>query len=104
MDKGILNEVIEAEKDIQGCIEAEQARLREVLEGVRREAAEAVAAAEREIGAAGERDLAALRQEAEAKARDMVAQAAARAGQLERIDDGTLTKAILKRIPRILTE
>ena len=43
MDKDILNEVIEAEKVIQHCIEGEQAKLRAWLDQVKRESSEAVA-------------------------------------------------------------
>jgi vacuolar-type H+-ATPase subunit H len=104
MDKGILNEVIDAEKDIQSCIELEQARLREMLERVRREAEESVAAAERELSSSRDRELETVRQEAEAKARKIVEQASVRVERLGRVDDGTLTRIILKRIPRILME
>ncbi len=104
MEKGILNEVIEAEKDIQVSIEQEQARLRETLECVRREAEASVAAAERELSASRERDLDAARQEAEARARKVVEEASGRVHRLERIDDDTLTGVIMKRLPRILME
>jgi vacuolar-type H+-ATPase subunit H len=104
MDKGILNEVIEAEKDIQSCIEQEQARLREMLDRVRREAEGSVAAAEREMSASRDRDLDAARQEAEARARKIVEEASGRMRQLERIDDRTLTDVIMKQLPRILME
>ena len=43
MDKDILNEVIEAEKDIQQCIKEEQLRLRTWLDQVKKESAETVA-------------------------------------------------------------
>ncbi len=104
MEKGILNEVIEAEKDIQVSIEQEQARLRETLECVRREAEASVAAAERELSASRERDLDVARQEAEARARKVVEEASGRVHRLERIDDDTLTGVIMKRLPRILME
>ncbi len=104
MEKGILNEVIEAEKDIQACIEEEQGRLREMLEQVRQEAAETVATAERELAASREQDLETARQEAEAKAKMIVEDASSRAGRLDGVDDRTLTGIIMKRIPRILME
>ncbi len=104
MEKGILNEVIEAEKDIQACIEEEQARLREMLERVRREQAEAVAAVERDLSASRERDLEEARQKAEEKARKIVEDASGLAMRLEHVDDGVLTDIIMKRIPRILME
>jgi len=104
MEKGILNEVIEAEKDIQACIEQEQVRLREMLERVRLEAERSVAEAERELSASRVRDLDAARQEAEARAKKIVEEASGRVHQLERMDDRTLTDVIMKRIPRILME
>ena len=104
MDKGILNEVIDAEKDIQSCIELEQSRLREMLERVRREAEESVAAAERGFSASHDRELESIRQEAEAKAKKIVEHATVRVERLGRVDDGTLTDIIMKRIPRILME
>jgi vacuolar-type H+-ATPase subunit H len=104
MDKGILNEVIDAEKDIQACIELEQARLREMLERTRREAEETVAAAERELTESRDRELEAARQEAEARARKTVEDASGQVARLDRVDDRTLTGIILKRIPRILME
>ncbi len=104
MDKGVLNEVIDAEKDIQACIEVEEVRLREMLERARREAGESVTAAERELSVSRDRELEAIRQEAETKARKIVEHASARAERLGRVDDGTLTGIIMKRIPRILME
>ncbi len=104
MDKGILNEVIDAEKDIQECIEQEQTRLREMIEQARREAEETVAAAERELNASRDRELETIRQEAEAKAKKIVELASVRLERLGRIDDGTLTGIVMKRIPRILME
>ncbi len=104
VEKGILNEVIEAEKDIQASIEQEQARLRETLECARREAEASVAAAERELNSSRERDLDAARQEAEARAKKIVEDASGRVQWLERIDDEVLTGVIMKRIPRILME
>ena len=104
MDKGILNEVIDAEKDIQACIEVEQTRLQEMLERVQREAEESVTAAERELSASRDRELETIRQEAEAKARKIVEHASGRVERLGRVDDGTLTGIIMKRISRILME
>jgi len=104
MDKDILNEVIEAEKAIQHCIEDEQAKLRAWLDQVKREAAEAV---EREEN--NDRDLLTqalndAKGRAEAKAKQVVDDAAARSLRIEKLDDGTLTGIILKRMPRILLE
>jgi len=104
MDKDILNEVIEAEKEIQRCIEDEHAKLRTWLDQVKRETSAAVAREEN-----NDRDLLThaledARRSAEAKAKQVVDDAAARSSRIERLDDGALTGIILKRMPRILME
>ena len=104
MDKDILNEVIEAEKEIQHCIEDEQAKLRTWLEQVKREASEAVACEEKNDRDLLTKALDDAKQSAEAKAKLVVDDAAARSVQIEKLDDGTLTGIILKRMPRILLE
>jgi hypothetical protein len=104
MDKGILNEVIAAEKEVQRCIEEEQQRLRTWLEQVKREADAAVSREEQNDGAVREQELAAAKQDAETRARQATEEAAKVARRLERLDDGTLTGIILKRMPGILLE
>lgn len=104
MDKSILNEVIAAEKEVQRCIEQEEERLRAWLEQVKREASEAVEREERNDGSARQEALARARQDAEQRAQDVKDEAAARAAQMDRIDDHLLTGIILKRLPRILLE
>ena len=104
MDKDILNEVIEAEKDIQQCIEQEQERLRSWLDQVKREAAESVAREEQNDQEALGRALEEAKREAEAEAKRIVDDAAARAARIEQLDDGTLAGIIMKQLPRILLE
>lgn len=104
MDKDILNEVIEAEKNIQLCLEAEQARLAAWLEQVRREAGDAVRSEERNNSDAGRASLEAAKKDAELRARQVVEDAERQAQLLQRIDDSTLTGIVMKRIPRILME
>jgi vacuolar-type H+-ATPase subunit H len=104
MDKGILNEVIAAEKDVQQCIEQEQMRLQEWLEQVKRETENAVSQEEQNDGAVREQELAAAKRDAEKRAQQITGEAAALAGRLEQLDDGTLTGIILKRLPGILLE
>lgn len=104
MDKDILNEVIEAEKNIQICLEAEQARLAAWLETVRRDAEAAVQAEERNSSDAGREALEAAGKDAEAQARRTVEEAERKARLLESIDDGALDAVVMKRIPRILME
>jgi vacuolar-type H+-ATPase subunit H len=104
MDKDILNEVIEAEKVIQHCMEGEQAKLRTWLDQVKRESSEAVAREENNDRELLTQALEDAKQSAEAKARQMVDDAATRTLRIEKLDNGTLTGIIIKRIPRILLE
>jgi vacuolar-type H+-ATPase subunit H len=104
MDKDILNEVIEAEKEIQQCIEQEQERLRAWLDQVKREAAESVAREEKDDQDALGRALEDAKREAEAKAKQIVDDAAAQAARTEQFDDGTLAGIVMKQLPRILLE
>jgi vacuolar-type H+-ATPase subunit H len=104
MDKDILNEVIEAEKVIQHCMEGEQEKLRTWLDQVKRESSEAVAREENNDRELLTQALEDAKQSAEAKARQMVDDAATRTLRIEKLDNGTLTGIIIKRMPRILLE
>jgi len=104
MDNNILNEVIEAEKEIQHCIEDEQAKLRIRLDQVKRDASEAVAREENNDRDLLTRALEDAKRSAEAKAKQVVDDAAQRSLRIEKLDDGTLTGIILKQMPRILLE
>jgi len=104
MDKDILNEVIEAEKVIQHCIEVEQAKLRTWLDQVKRESSEAVAHEENNDRELLTQALEEAKRSAEAKAKQVVDDAATRTLRIEKLDDGTLTGIIIKRMPRILLE
>jgi len=104
MDKDILNEVIEAEKDIQQCIEQEQVRLRDWLDGVKKEAAEAIARAERNDGESLGRAIEEAKRVAETRAKQTVESAEARAARYQDLKDSDLIEIIMKRLPRILLE
>ena len=104
MDKDILNEVIEAEKVIQNCIEAEQAKLRTWLDQVKRESSEAVVREENNDRELLTRALEDAKKSAEAKAKQVANDAATRTLRIEKLDNGTLTGIIIKRMPRILLE
>jgi vacuolar-type H+-ATPase subunit H len=104
MDKDILNEVIEAEKKIQQCIEDEQAKLKTWLDQVKRESSEAVAREENNDRELLTRALEDAKRNGEAKAKNVVNDAAARSSRIEKLDEGALTGIILKRMPRILLE
>ena len=104
MDSGVLRQVIDAEKDIQAGVEAEQVRLRELAERARREAAETIAEEERILREARAADEGRVRREAEEEARALVNEASAAARKLEGLDDKALIGIITKRLPRILME
>ena len=104
MDKDILNEVIGAEKEIQEGIEREQSRLREAVQCAQREADDSVARAARECSESQGREVHAAQQEAEARSRKVVDDAAALAARLERLGDRELIDIVLKQLPRILME
>lgn len=104
MDREILNEVIEAEKEIQQCIEQEQARLRAWLDQVKKEAAEAVARAERNDGAGLQRAADEAKKEAEQRAKEIVAAADAAAARFKDLDEASLAAVVKRRLPRILLD
>lgn len=104
MDKDILNEVIEAEKSIQQCLEAEQGRISAWLDKVRLEAEAAVLAEEQNSSEAAVRALEAAKKQAAENARRIVEQAKAEATRLQGIDGNSLAGLVMKRTPRILME
>lgn len=104
MDRSILNEVIEAEKEVQRCVEQEQERVRLWLDQVRQEAAASVAAEERDGSEERAQALAAAQRDAETRARQVRETAAKAAGRLERLDDRELADLVQKHLPRILME
>lgn len=104
MDKDILNEVIDAEKEIQHCLETEQARIAAWLEQVRLESEAAVLREERNTGDAGAQELERARKQATLQATRVIEDAERAAKRLEGIDDETLAALVMKRIPRILME
>ena len=104
MDRGILNEVIEAEKEVQRCIEQEQERIRLWLEQVRQEAEAAVAREKQDGSEERARALEAARAEAELRARRVREAAQAEAARFERLTDKELSETVLKHLPRILRE
>lgn len=102
MDKGILNEVIEAEKDVQQCMEREQTRLQGWIVQVKHDAAEEVAREERAEIDAMDQARAEAKQAAELRARQLVSDAEDRAARSGRLDERILTDIIAKRIHRLL--
>lgn len=102
MEKDILSEVIEVEKEIQQCLEREKAKAREWLDAAKEEAAKELARSEEEINGAFERALADAEQEAVLGAAEIVREAETRAERLRTLDDGTLRDIVKKQIGTIL--
>lgn len=104
MEKDLLIEVIQAEKDIQKQLALEEIRAKEWLERSRKECE---AEFERERGAIEEsarRSLEQAEQEADIKASDIVLQASRTAGRLAALSTEDLSRIVEKHIRAILPE
>ncbi len=102
MEKDILSEVIEVEKEIQKCLELERAKAQEWLEKVKKESTDDLARSERGINEAFELAMADAEKTAAAKAAEIVKEAAAQVEQLQALDEGTLADTVAKQMRRIL--
>jgi len=104
MEKDVLGEVIEVEREIQQCILREQQQVRERLDEVKQQAEEEIRREEGALRESFERERRGAEREAELRARQMVHDAAARAARLGELDDATLTGFLIKWVPRILRD
>ncbi len=102
MEKDVLSQVIEAEKEIQKCLEAEKEKVREWIEAVQKESEEDFHVEERKIKEALDQSLAASAKDAEAKAGEITEDAVKRAAHLGQIGPETLQRIVEKRITKIL--
>jgi hypothetical protein len=102
MDNNILSEVIEVEREIQKCLEIEQAKARDWIEKVKKECAEEVLKEEAQISAslAAAEDLA--RKEADGSAAASIREAAAFIEQMDHLDRAALQAVVDKHIQTIL--
>ena len=102
MDNNILSEVIEVEREIQKCLEIEQAKARDWLEKVKKECADEVLKEETLIkdSLAAAVDLA--RKDAEESAASSVRDAKALVEHLDHLDRATLQAVVEKHIRTIL--
>lgn len=102
MDNTILSEVIEVEREIQKCLELEQAKARDWLEKVKKECADEVLKEEARIrdslAAAEER----AGKEAEESAASSVRDAAAFVEQMDHLDRSMLQAVVDKHLRTIL--
>ncbi len=104
MEKDVLGEVIEVEREIQECILREQQQVRERLDEVKQQAQEEIRREEGALRESLERERRGAEREAELRAQQMAHDAAARAARLGELNDATLTRILIKRVPRILLE
>lgn len=102
MERDILGQVIEAEKEIQQCLELEKVKAGEGIERVKRECEEEFIREKRNIEASLEKSKAEAAREAEGKASGTVSRAAAAAERLGRLQKETLSRIIAKQITGIL--
>jgi len=102
MERDILSQVIEAEKEIQQCLELEKIKVRGWLERVKKESEEEFIQEDKRIRESLEKSVAEATKEAEAEAAGIVSKATTTAERLEQLKPDTLSKIITKQIEKIL--
>ncbi len=102
MEKDILRQVIEVEKEIQKCLESEKVKIREWLEGVKKESDEEFLREELEIKQSLDQSLREATRQSETAAAEILSEAADAAERLKRLKAETLTGIIGRRIAGIL--
>lgn len=102
MQKDILSEVIEVEKEIQKCLEVEKEKSRDWLEKVKKESELELAREEKNIQESLNKSIEVVKKEAELKAAEIVKQTEARAERLAKLNDQTLVDIVGEQITRIL--
>jgi hypothetical protein len=102
MEKDILSQVIEAEKEIQQCIDREKIKAREWFERVKKECEEEFVREDKNIKESLERSTAEAAREAGDKAAGTVSRATADAERLGRLQTKVLSKLVAKQIAGIL--
>ena len=102
MDNDILSEVIEAEKEIQRCLEAERARTSEWLGKVKKESEEEIARSEQEIRESLRASFESAQAEAHSKAASIVKEAETKAERVEKVENERLVSIISNRLNEIL--
>jgi hypothetical protein len=102
MERDILSQVIEAEKDIQHCLDLEKIKAREWLERVKKECEEEFIREEKNIKESLAKATAEAAREAEVKAAGTVSRATAATDRLGRLQAETLSRIVAKKIVDIL--
>ncbi len=102
MEKDVLSQVIEAEKEIQKCIENEKLKAREWVDGVTKECDESFLREEKKIREYLQKELDHAAGQAEAEAAGIVSQAEGAAQRLKTVKKEILSAIIQRHIARIL--
>ncbi len=102
MEKDVLSQVIEAEKEIQKCIDAEKVKAKEWLEGMKKESEEEVLREQRTNERSVQESLRDADRQADERASEIVRDAEAAAERLGGIDNDIVTRIVRRRISRIL--
>ena len=102
MERDILSEVIEAEKEIQQCLDLEKIKAHEWLERVKKECEEEFIREEKNIKKSLEKSTAEAAREAGDKAAGAVSRATADAERLGRLQAEALSRIVAKQIDSIL--
>ena len=102
MERDILSQVVEAEKEIQQCLDREKVKAREWLERVKQECEEEFIREEKNIKESLERSTAEAAREAAVKAAGAVSRASADAERLGRLREEALSRIVAKQIAVIL--
>ena len=103
MEKDLLSEVIEVEKEIQKCLELEKAASREWLEQAKNEFEEDYIKQAKTIEGSLQLVIEEAKREAEASASSILAQATRTEAQVAAMDSAALSKIVKKHISVILT-
>jgi vacuolar-type H+-ATPase subunit H len=102
MDSDLLVRIIETEKEIHKCLEDEKLQAAEWLENVRRDAEEDFGLEVAKIRESSGKNVEAAKKEAEHRAALIINAAEAQARRIEKVDDDTLRRIILRHLHKIL--
>lgn len=104
MEKDILSQVIEVEKEIQSCLDIEKVKVHEWLERIKKECEEEYIREEKKVRDSLDQSLEEASKEAALKAEEIVSRAEAGAERLGRLPPETLAKIVIQRIAGILPD
>jgi len=102
MEKDLLSEVIEVEKEIQKCLELEKVASREWLEQTKKEFEDEFAGNAKTVEGSLQQVIDDAQKAAEVNASAIVAQATRRAGLVQALNTETLSKIVQKHISALL--